>query len=192
MTAARVWVISDPHLFHKFVSGLRGFDTPQEFNEVFEDDWMSKVHVQDQVWLLGDLTGGGYLDQALQLLRGLPGEKHLITGNHDACFPDHRDSHRKVLKYFDVFASVQLHARRRINGINCLVSHFPYHGDHTDEARYDQWRLADHGLPIIHGHTHSSDMLSRSANGTLQINVAWEVTKGLITFDSLQEHLQNG
>lgn len=189
MAAAKVWVMSDPHLFHKLVSELRGFDTPEEFNATFEDDWRRKVHPGDQVWLLGDLTGGGHLNEALSLISILPGQKHLIAGNHDACFPEHRDSHRKIARYYDVFDSVQLHARRRINGISCQVSHFPYTGDHTDEARYDQWRLADHGRPIIHGHTHSSDILSYSPKGTLQVNVAWEVTKGLITFDSLHEYL---
>jgi calcineurin-like phosphoesterase family protein len=84
---------------------------------------------------------------------------------------------------------VQLHARRSINGVRVLVSHFPYAGDHTDEARYDQWRLPDYDLPIIHGHTHSSDILSYSPRGTPQINVAWEATKGLVTFDSLQRYL---
>lgn len=190
MTTSRVWVMSDPHLCHQFVCGLRGFDTTQEFTDVFVADWESKVKSSDQVWLLGDLTGGGHLDTALAILQTLPGEKHLIIGNHDGCFPDHRDSHRRLKKYYQVFESVQLHARRRINGISCMVSHFPYVGDHTDEARYDQWRLPNYGVPIIHGHTHSSNILSHAPHGTIQINVSWEATKGLVTFDSLHKYLE--
>lgn len=189
MATAKVWVMSDAHLFHLLVSGLRGFATPEDFNAAFEEDWRSKVYTHDQVWLLGDLSGGGHLDEVFALLKSLPGEKHLIIGNHDSCFPDHRDSHRRLKKYYDVFESVQLHARRSINGVRVLVSHFPYAGDHTAEARYDQWRLPDYGMPIVHGHTHSSDILSHTDKGTLQINVAWEATNGLVTFDSLHEYL---
>lgn len=192
MAASRVFTVSDPHLFHLLVSGLRGYSSPEEFNAAFEEDWRSKVRQGDQVWLLGDLTGGGHLAEALQLIKSLPGEKHLIAGNHDGCFPDHRDSHRKLPLYFEAFASVQLHARRRINGVNCTVSHFTYNGDHSEEVRYGQWRLADHGLPIIHGHTNSSDILSYSDKGTPQINVAWEAVGGLVTFDSLHEYLDHG
>lgn len=191
MVASKIWVMSDPHLFHLKVSYLRGFATPEDFNQAFIDDWLEKVGPKDQGWLLGDLTGGGHLDEALELLKNLPGEKHLIIGNHDSCFPDHRDSHRRLKKYYDVFESVQLHARRSINGVRVLVSHFPYAGDHTAEARYDQWRLPDYGMPIVHGHTHSSDILSRTDKGTLQINVAWEATKGLVTFDSLHKYLES-
>lgn len=190
MAATKVFVQSDPHLFHKLVSSLRGFETPEDFNEWFIDDWQSKVGVNDQVWLLGDLTGGGYLTEALMLLHILPGEKHLIIGNHDGCFPDHRDSHRRIARYYEVFSSVQMHARRRINGVNCLVSHFPYTGDHTNDIRHQQWQLHDRGLPIIHGHTHSSDILSYTSHGTPQVNVAYEAVKGLVTFDSLHKYLE--
>ena len=174
MVAAKVWGVSDPHLFHEFVSGLRGF-TAAEFNKLFIEDWLSKVMPKDQVWLCGDLTGGGHILEALQLLSELPGEKHLMIGNHDAVFPAHRDSH--------------LHASRSINGVRVMVSHFPYSGDHSEESRYDQWRLPDFGVPIIHGHTHSSEILSHSPNGTPQINIAWEAVGGLVTFDSLHGYL---
>lgn len=188
MAATKIWVMSDAHLFHLLVSTLRGY-TVEEFTKIFVDDWMSKVRPKDQVWLLGDLTGGGYVDMTFSLLESLPGEKHLIIGNHDSCFPGHRDSHRAMQKYYRVFTSVQLHARRSINGTKVMVSHFPYSGDHTDGERHNQWRLPDYGVPIIHGHTHSSDILSVSTKGTPQINVAWEATKGLVTFDSLYAYL---
>lgn len=189
MAATNIWVMSDAHLFHLLVSTLRGY-TVEEFTKIFVDDWMSKVRPKDQVWLLGDLTGGGHLDEAFALLKSLPGEKHLIIGNHDGCFPGHRNSHRRLKRYFEVFESVQLHARRSINGTNVMVSHFPYYGDHTEIMRYDEWRLPDIGIPLIHGHTHSSEILSFTLNGTPQINVSWEATKGFITFDSLYGYLE--
>lgn len=188
MAATKVWGVSDPHIFHKFVSNLRGY-TVQDFNDMFVSDWINKVATKDQVWLLGDLTGGGYINEAIELIGELPGEKHLMIGNHDDPFPGHRDAHRKLKKYYEVFTSVQLHTMRSINGVRCLVSHFPYSGDHSSESRYDQWRLPDLGLPIIHGHTHSKNIVSYSSKGTLQINIAWEAVGGLITFDSLQKYI---
>lgn len=188
MVASKVWALSDPHLYHDKVSQIRGFST-EEYVELFAEDWESKVRPKDQVWTLGDLTGGGHLSEAFALLKSLPGEKFLIIGNHDGCFPGHRDSHRRLKRYFEVFESVQLHARRSINGISVMVSHFPYYGDHTETMRHAEWRLPDTGIPLIHGHTHSSEILSFTPNGTPQINISWEATKGLITFDSLHRYL---
>lgn len=189
MAAAKIWTLSDAHLLHLLVCTMRGY-TIEEFTKIFVEDWFSKVSPKDQVWLLGDLTGGGYVDEMLAIIQALPGEKHLIIGNHDGCFPGHRDSHRRLQKYYAVFTSVQLHARRSINGTRVMVSHFPYSGDHTEGERYNQWRLPDYGLPIIHGHTHSSEVLSYTPSGTPQINVAWEAVGGLVTFDSLQSYLR--
>lgn len=190
MSAAKVFAMSDPHLFHELVSNLRGF-TVSEFVSIFANDWCEKVRPKDQVWLTGDLTGGGHVEEALDFIHELPGEKHLMIGNHDAVFPGHRYGHRKFRRYHEVFASVQMHAVRSINGTQVMVSHFPYSGDHSKKSRYDQWRLPDKGVPIIHGHTHSSEVVSYSAEGTLQINIAWEAVGGLVTFDSLQGYLHD-
>lgn len=189
MAATRVWVVSDPHLYHVKVSSIRGFSSPDAFNSVFVSDWIEKVGPKDQVWILGDLTGGGYVEEALNILQVLPGEKHMIIGNHDGCFPGHRNSHRALKKYYRVFESVQLHASRSIGGIRVLVSHFPYSGDHTETSRHMEWRLRDHGIPLVHGHTHSKEPVSKTVHGTVQINVSWEVNNGLVLFDSLYKYL---
>jgi calcineurin-like phosphoesterase family protein len=52
-----------------------------------------------------------------------------------------------------------------------MLSHFPYEGDHFDEDRFDDVRATDSGLPILHGHTHSSNVISYSSKGTLQIHI---------------------
>ena len=60
------------------------------------------------------------------------------------------------------------------SGINII--HYNDDGDHTEEERYDQFRLRDLGTTLLHGHTHSDQRVSRSSNGTLQIHVgldAW-------------------
>ena len=114
------------------------------------------------------------------------GGKLHLTGN---CHPMYRDSHKRMAMYFPTFASVQLHARKSIGGTRVLLSHFPYQGggDHTAEDRFNQWRLPDLGVPLIHGHTHSDILLSKTPKGTIQVNVAWEATcAALVAFEDLQ------
>jgi calcineurin-like phosphoesterase family protein len=112
------------------------------------------------------------------------GTKHLIVGNHDGCFLQNRNSHSWQHKYLAVFESVQSAARRKVTledgrVIEFLLSHFPYDGDHTPGDRYEQWRLRDQGLPVLHGHTHVGGVFSQSKNRTLQMHIgvdAWNFT----------------
>ena len=186
------FVTSDPHLFHPLLANLRGYATPDEFNDAWVDAYNDAVRSQkDRVFILGDLTGGSLpaTQRAINLLARLKGEKHLILGNHDPAHPMYRDSHKRMAMYFPTFASVQLHARKSIGGTRVLLSHLPYQGggDHTAEDRFNQWRLPDLGVPLIHGHTHSDILLSKTPKGTIQVNVAWEATcAALVAFEDLQ------
>lgn len=76
-----VWYTSDTHWGHKLVSGLRGFDTPQEHDEALYQNWVDTVEVEDTVYLLGDISVGGKGNEmyALSLLSTLPGRKILIA-----------------------------------------------------------------------------------------------------------------
>lgn len=149
-----VWFTSDLHLGHRFVAGLRGFATSADHDERIADEWASAVRKEDTVWVLGDLALGG-LDAALALVASLPGRKHLVAGNHDACHPMHRRAHVAQRRYLAAFDSVQAFARRRVNGVEVLLSHFPYAEDHAEAPRYSQYRLRDKGRWLLHGHTHS-------------------------------------
>lgn len=170
-----IYFTSDLHLCHAKVAEIRGFATTAEHDARIATSWAAVVKPHDQVWVLGDLTGGGHLDEALALIAALPGEKHLILGNHDQAHPMHRDSHRKMARYFPTFTSVQLHARKSIGGLRVMLSHYPYDGDHTDTDRDTQWRLRDCGTPILHGHTHSEFSLTNSTfAGTVQVHVGWD------------------
>jgi calcineurin-like phosphoesterase family protein len=51
---------------------------------------------------------------------------------------------------------VQPFARRKVNGVNVLLSHFPYAAD-RGPARYMQYRLRDEGEWLLHGHTHGKE-----------------------------------
>ena len=153
---ATVWFTSDLHISHEKVAAIRGFRFPSEHDETIRKNWLNQVEKDDQVWVLGDLAVHGY-HAALEFLTDLPGRKHLILGNHDAAHPMHRNAHRFQSRYFSVFDSVQTFARRRINGGEVLLSHFPYDTDHTEVVRYTQYRLRDEGKWLLHGHTHGKE-----------------------------------
>jgi calcineurin-like phosphoesterase family protein len=186
-----VWFTADPHFGHRFVAGLRGFDDVEEHDAMLVERWSKVVGKHDQVWVLGDIAVSSP-NGALEIIEGLPGDKHLIAGNHDSCHPMHRDSHRWQRKYLTAFDSVQPFARRRIDGTAVLLSHFPYSKDRF-EVRYTQWRLRDEGEWLLHGHTHQADQ--RLEGREIHVGVdAWDFTPvpiHVIT-EMIQEHDERG
>lgn len=151
-----VWFTADLHFGHAKVAGLRGFDDTLDHDLTLAMNWIARINEGDQVWVLGDLSGGSATAEkrALGLMRGLPGEKHLVSGNHDSVWPGHHNAHRKQRAYLDVFESVQAFAKRNMIGHKVLLSHFPYEGDHTEADRFADFRLKDMGKWPLHGHVH--------------------------------------
>lgn len=184
-----VWFTSDLHIGHRMVAGLRGFADTASHDDDIAVAWDDVVREGDQVWILGDLSAGGGASwrNALEWLNLRRGDKHLVAGNHDPVHPMHRDAHKHHGS--DVLRSAAQSARRRINGTEVLLSHFPYSGDHTERQRFDQWRLPDHGVPILHGHSHSREKLSRSPAGTLQIHVGIDAWRQPVSLDVIADIL---
>jgi calcineurin-like phosphoesterase family protein len=147
---------SDTHFTHAMVGRLRGFDTAPDHDEAIVANWNAAVGRDDTVWHLGDV-GLGKPAEILPWVARLNGTIHLITGNHDAPWPAHRDAHRTQRLWLQYFASIQQYARRKIDGTEVLLSHFPYYGDHSDEDRHTQYRLRDEGKWLLHGHTHGAE-----------------------------------
>jgi calcineurin-like phosphoesterase family protein len=148
-----IYFTADTHLGHRLVSQLRGFGSIAEHDRAVMQNLHSSLTKNDQLWLLGDVNMGNPVE-ALHMLMELPCPIHLIAGNHDSVHAMHRDSHKYLDTYSMAFDSVQMFARRRIFGLDVLLSHFPYAADRS-EARYTQYRLRDEGKYLLHGHTHS-------------------------------------
>jgi calcineurin-like phosphoesterase family protein len=155
-----VFFASDTHFCHALVAGLRGFASTQEHDEAIIERWNSVVRPGDMVWHLGDVGVGNELG-ILAVATHLNGAKHLVAGNHDRCWPGHRDARKHQRRWLEVFESVQAFAKVRIEGRTVLLSHLPYDGggDHTTEERYPQFRLPDLGGWLIHGHTHQPERI---------------------------------
>lgn len=144
---------SDLHLGQPDVAAERGFATPDEHDDHLISAWTATVTDQDTIWVLGDLALSSP-SRALEIIRYLPGTKHLILGNHDRAHPMHRDAHRHQARYRDVFESVATMATHRIGDQDIMLSHFPYRDDSRTQDRYRQYRLRDEGRWLIHGHVH--------------------------------------
>lgn len=196
-----VWFTSDMHIGHKLVARER-FDrahrdfvftavhrSPEEWDRMAVEwhdatlakNWDAAVSKDDTVIVVGDITSGASTAQRFALdewFPARPGRKILVPGNHDGIHPSNRDADKWFARYAKQFAFVAPFSRRKVAGRNVMLSHFPYNGDHTPEDRFTQYRLVDEGLPVIHGHTHSENRVSRSNRGTLQIHVgvdAWNM-----------------
>lgn len=153
-----VWFTSDTHFGHESMisKGWRPqFSSVDEMDQTIIDRWNDTVRPHDQVWHLGDfgMAASWYL---FEVLRKLNGDVHLIAGNHDSVWSGNRDAHKRQRDWLDAgFMSVQSFARRKIGGQHVLLCHFPYSGDHTEGDRYEEYRLNNTGLWLIHGHVHN-------------------------------------
>lgn len=169
-----VWFSADTHFCHDKVARLRGFPGSEEHDEAVIANWNQVVRPGELVWHLGDV-GLGSETRVLKQAARLNGRLQLVTGNHDPCWPGHREARKHQRRWLEVFESVQAFARTRIDGRLVLLSHFPYRGDHTETERHAQFRLRDEGEWLIHGHTHAyaqADPRSRLVHAGLD---AWEL-----------------
>lgn len=173
-----LWFTSDCHFGHdKLAREIRGFISAEAHDEALITIYNSMINPGDTVICLGDFSLKKPYDFGKHLSR-LNGDWHLVSGNHDACWSGHRDGYKWEVPYLNAgFKSVQPFMRRKIDGNNIMMSHFPYTGDHTYEQRFTQYRLRNEGLVLLHGHTHEDKVISR-AIATLQIHVgldAWNL-----------------
>lgn len=77
---SKTWVIADTHLRHYKLMEYCG--RPEGFTEQIIENWCKLVRPDDVIFHLGDV--GFYKKRECQdMLRGLPGHKILIRGNHD-------------------------------------------------------------------------------------------------------------
>lgn len=189
----REWFTSDLHFGHRAVAGYRGFLGPEgepdypTHDAVIIARWNKAVAPADTVWVLGDLAliEPCYIWDRVDQLNGV---KHLIWGNHDSGSPIHRDGWKYQREYLEHFATAQSFARRRMEGHDVYISHFPWRGagDHTTTERYDQYRLsqppcepckrqgAPHPAWLIHGHVHDKwQRKGRMINMGLDV---WDMT----------------
>lgn len=198
---SRVFYTSDLHFGHRRVSEIRGFDTTEGHDAHIIDKWTQQVTKHDTIYVLGDIALSNY-KYALDILKELPGRKHLIAGNHDILHPVHERGHSRaeLNRWLETFDTIQPFLRKKLNKIELLLSHFPYpeagDGFSREGSRYDQYRLPDMGLPLVHGHTHGTETIHDSGYSQSwrtkknQFHVGWDAWQRLVTQEEIIEWLQ--
>ena len=79
-----IYFTSDTHFQHGNVIKLsrRPFETVEEMNATMVGNWQERVGADDVIYHLGDFAWT-WNRETKAILASLPGQKHLITGNHD-------------------------------------------------------------------------------------------------------------
>jgi calcineurin-like phosphoesterase family protein len=138
------WFTSDPHYGHcrilDFCPRTRPFKDPAEMDLQLVTSWKSLVKPGDDVWVLGDLSWY-YPKKTAKIFADLPGNKHLILGNHD--FDAGFDVSFDVL---GCFSWVGERTSINIDGIKIVLDHYPIL----------EWHHAHRGAFHFHGHTHGN------------------------------------
>lgn len=190
------WYIGDLHFSHSKLADLRGFSSVEAHNQHIINKWNKQVRSDDRVFVMGDISSGGKAseNEALDILKNLPGEKHLISGNHDSCSSIHRNGFKNHKRFSEAFESIRDYGRIRIDGTAILLSHYPYwsQGDGIGRAepRYAQYLLPDLGDLLIHAHTHHSDPFASSKTGR-EMCVSWEAWNRLVSTGDIVQWMKN-
>ena len=140
------YYISDTHFFHKNIVGIgknydkRPYDTLEEMHEDMKNKWNAVVTNADHVYILGDMTWKA-TDEAVEFIRSLNGNKHLILGNHDF-------THNNKLKNLFIEVVPYKEMKDKVDGIEyrLVLSHYPIM----------MWNGQHRGAIHLYGHVHNS------------------------------------
>ena len=195
---------ADTHFSHpnilRFEAAARRFSNVTEMDESLVARWNALVGAADTVFHLGDVALGRPIDVGLACVGKLNGTKVLIEGNHDrpwmarhklqtkldsgrlsASDAEHLEfeAARWRQRYIDAGFSDVIAGSTEviIGGQRLRLSHFPYpsSGDTHHDDRFAAYRPLDDGVPLIHGHVHSSWRYRESNRCTPMVNVGVDV-----------------
>ena len=130
-----IFFTADTHFGHGGALGLyrRPFASVAEMDAAMVTAWQATVGENDDVWHLGDFAVGRRVDAA-GLLAGLPGRKHLVTGNNDAA----------AVTALPAWSSTQAYAEITVDGVRLVLCHYAFR----------TWRDMGRGAWNLHGHSH--------------------------------------
>lgn len=130
-----VYFTADLHIGHKFVAEKRGFQSVDEHDDCIIEAWRSRVKSGDRIYVCGDFNF-----RKENILHKLPGDKHLIRGNHD------RKIHDGWSSVADI-RNVKIKDDNAPRGKQYIVlCHFPMLS----------WNKMHYGSWMLHGHCHGN------------------------------------
>jgi calcineurin-like phosphoesterase family protein len=149
-----VWYTADPHFGHANIIKYcnRPFYNVDHMNRELVRRWNERVAPEDTVFVLGDVALGK-LAETLPVCRQLKGNKILIPGNHDRCWPGHKEVRpADVNRYRDADFTI---GPQEWHMEAWTLCHFPYEGDSRHQDRFAGFYPADKGRWLLHGHIHN-------------------------------------
>ncbi len=130
-----IYFTSDLHLGHQSIIRMqnRDFDDENEMNTELINNINARVHKNDTIYFLGDISHRIPVNQANELISKIKGKKVLIRGNHDRKYDP--------LLFEGIYDFLEIH----INGQNFSLMHYPML----------EWPKSRHGSIHLHGHQHN-------------------------------------
>lgn len=152
---SKIWFTSDLHFCHdrEFIYGPRGFKSVHEMNDTIIKNFNDTVAWDDDLFILGDCFLNNN-EEGMKLMRRLPGQKHIIWGNHDT------DARQKLMSQeFDCagYASMLKH-----KGYHFYLSHYP-----TITSNCDEDKPLKHRVINLCAHSHTQDKFSDMGKGLI-------------------------
>lgn len=112
--------IADLHFGHKNILAYdnREFPSVEAHDEALIERWNSVVGIDDDVWILGDISWHGAM-RTIEIFNQLNGTKHLVVGNHDKKLLRNRDVQKLFAEIVD-YKEIELDDR-----IGVVLCHYP-------------------------------------------------------------------
>lgn len=138
--------VSDTHFNHTNIIKYsnRPFRDIEEMNAQMIKNYCAVVKPEDTVYHLGDFSFGGKekIVKSLGVWGSLPGEKHLLLGNHDYYL-----YHGKLREDFDkAFASVRDFRPIKVGNTQIILCHYSF----------QVWDGSHKGVYNLYGHSHGT------------------------------------
>lgn len=137
-----IWFSSDLHLGHnkEFIWKDRGFNSVQEMNETYINNWNKLINDEDDVYLLGDICLGDKSN--IEYVKLLKGKIHLIRGNHDT------DARIEIYKTLPNFVEILDAKYIKYNKHHFYLTHYPCLTGNLEKESLTQMTCN------LYGHTH--------------------------------------
>lgn len=150
-----IYYTSDTHFFHANIVQYCGrpYIDAVKMNEALCDNWAARVLPNDTIFHLGDV-GLASKNKLLTLLKKLPGNKHLILGNHDIWIPELRYIFKWTKRYHEIYGLLgqewwqPAHEKeeRANHKLPVVLCHYPM----------AEWNQSHRGSWMLHGHSHGN------------------------------------
>jgi calcineurin-like phosphoesterase family protein len=162
-----IFFTSDCHFGHAKLAQMRGFSSIEEHDRVIASAWRDAVGRSDEVNVIGDFSFHK-LERTIGILRSLPGQKHLIVGNHDQPMI-RKPAYRKLWGSVSDIRTVRV----ADNSLLAFRGSIPERSSQRIElCHYAMrvWNQSHYGAWHLHGHSHGT-LPSPAASLSMDVGV---------------------